>query len=268
MPKSPFDALPPANPKAFSQTIQRNLTEALRSLDKLSDSIRDRRAPAWPPEATYELFMAQLDAFRCISKRKENAPAIQLMREIDRSWHKLKVVDTVDRCVEHLQTYLGNNLLGSVIMNALFELRHDPANDQLMSLVHKTRLACAEDLSMIRNLLPEPFQQLDTLTSEDSIKRATRVFGDFLRKLRTAVARSAQEFLFSEHLRFLERSAPASPLRKFIVGLKHPPYKRKVFGLPDTVIVKWKDRDRKEPGRHRQKRFRQKSAQSVTPHVR
>src|SRR6202035_5821510 len=122
MPKSPLDALPPANPKAFSQTIQLNLTKALRSLDKFSDSIRERRAPAWPPEATYELFMAQLDASRCISKRKENAPPIQLMREIDRRWHKLRVVDTVDRCVEHLQAYLGNNLLGSVIANALFEL--------------------------------------------------------------------------------------------------------------------------------------------------
>src|SRR2546422_891194 len=134
MPKSSLDDFPPPNPKLFRRKIKRNLEEALRSLDKFSDSIRDWRAPAWPPEATYELFMAQLRAFRLISKRKESAPPIQLMGEIDRTWHKLRVVDTVGRCVERLQSFLGDNLLGCVIAKALFELRNDPANDELKSL--------------------------------------------------------------------------------------------------------------------------------------
>jgi hypothetical protein len=64
MPKSPLDDLPLSDPKAFKQAIKRNLAKALQSLDKFSDSVRDGRAPDWPPEATYELFMGQLRAFR------------------------------------------------------------------------------------------------------------------------------------------------------------------------------------------------------------
>jgi hypothetical protein len=152
MPKRFLDDLPLPNPKLLRQKIKSNLEEALGSLDKFSDSIRDWRAPAWPPEATYELFMAQLDAFRCISKRSENASAIQLMREIDRTWHKLRVVGTVARCVEHLQSYLRENLLGSVIGKALFELRQEPANDELISPVRKTRLAGPADLRVMSDI--------------------------------------------------------------------------------------------------------------------
>ena len=265
MPKSFLDDLPLPNPKLFRQKIKRNLENALRSLDKFSDSIRDSQAPAWPPEATYELFMAQLDAFRCISKRKENAPPIQLMREIDRTWHKLRVVGTVDRCVEHLQSYLRDNLLGSVIAKALFELRHEPANDELISLVRKTRLAGPADLGVMRNLpLPEPFQQLDTLASDERVKRVTGPSGGSLRKFRTAVARATQEYLFSENLRYLERSDASMALRKFIFGLKHRPYQKKLFGFPDDLIDKWKERDRKEPGRLRQQRLRKKRARKAS----
>ena len=267
MPKSPLDYFPSPNPTVFRQKIKRNLAKALRSLDKFSDSIRDGQAPAWPPEATYELFMAQLDAFRCISKRKENAPPIQLMREIDHTWHKLQVVDTVDRCVEHLQKYLGNNLLGAVIANALFDLRHHPAKDQLISLVRKTRLAGLGDLGVIRNLpLPEPFRQLDALTSDERVKRATGASRGSLRKFRTVLARATQEYLFSENLRYLERCAASMALRKFVFGLKHRPYQKTLFGFPDDLIKKWTERGRKEPGRLRQEKLRKKtSARSVTP---
>jgi hypothetical protein len=264
MPKSPLDDFPPPNPKLFRRKIERNLEEALRSLDKFSDSIRDRKAPAWPREATYELFMAQLDAFRCISKRKENAPPIQVMREIDRTWHKLSVVGTVDRCVEHLQAYLGNNSLGSVIAQELFELRHHPAKDQLISLVCKTRLAGPRDVGVIRSLpLPKPFQELDTLAFDECVKRAPVACGGSLRKLRTAVARAAQEYLFSDHLRYMEKCAAAKTLRSFIFGLNYRPYKKKLFGSPGDVIEKWKERDRKEPGRLRQEKLRKKRAQEA-----
>jgi hypothetical protein len=201
---------------------------------------------------------------RLISKRKENAPAIQLMREIDRTWHKPRVVGTVDRCVEHLQSYLGDNLLGSVIAKALFELRNDPANDELKSLVRKTRWARPEDLGVMRNLpLPEPFQRLDALASDERVKRATGASGGSLRKFRTAVARATQEYLFSENLRYLERSAAAMAPRKFIFDLKHQSYKKKLFGFPDDLIDKWKERDRKEPGRLRQQQLRKKRAQKA-----
>ncbi len=264
MPKRFLEDLPLPNPKFLRQNIKSNLEEALGSLDKFSDSIRDRQAPAWPPEATYELFMAQLDAFRCISKRKENAPPIQLMREIDHTWHKLQVAGTVNRCVEHLQKYLGNNLLGAVIANALFDLRDHPAKDQLISLVRKTRLADPGDLGVMRNLpLPEPFRQLDALTSDECVKRATGASGGSLRKFRTVLARATQEYLFSENLRYLERCAASMALRKFIFGLKHRPYRKTVFGFPDDLIEKWTERDRKEPGRLRQEKLRKKRAQEA-----
>ncbi len=263
MPKTPFDNLPPADPSAFKRAIKRNLAKALRSLDKFSDSVQAGPAPDWPPETTYELFMAQLRAFRLISKRREDAPAIQLMREIDHSWHKLQVVGRVERCVEHLRTYLDNNLLGSEIAKALFELRNNPSKNQLILLVFKKKLADPGDLGVMRNLLPKSFQHLDTLTSGEFVTRAPGARDDALQKLRMAVARSAQEYLFSEHQRFVERSAASRALRKFILNLKYRPYKKKLFGLLDAVIDKWKDRERKEGLRLRQKRFRQKRAQKA-----
>ena len=259
MPKSPLADLPPPAPKAFNQAIKRNLAEALRSLAKFSDSVRDGRTPDWPPPATYALFMAQLRAFRLISKRKQNAPAIQLMREIDHTWHKLKVVDTVEHCIEYLQRYIGYNLLGSAIAKAQFERQNDPAKDQLISLVCKRRLAGPEDLAAMRNLLPEPFQQLDMLASGKFVKRATGASGGSLEKLRSAVARSAQEYLFSEHLRFVERCAAAKRLREFIFGLKHRPYTQKLFGFSQVHIDKWKHIDFLEAERVRQEQFRQKN---------
>ncbi len=262
--KSPLDDVLSRDLEALKEEIKRNLTTALRSLDKFSDSNRDGQAPAWPPEARYDLFMEQLDAFRCISKRKENAPPIQLMREIDHTWHKLQVAGTVNRCVEHLQKYLGNNLLGAVIANALFDLRDHPAKDQLISLVRKTRLADPGDLGVMRNLpLPEPFRQLDALTSDECVKRATGASGGSLRKFRTVLARATQEYLFSENLRYLERCAASMALRKFIFGLKHRPYRKTVFGFPDDLIEKWTERDRKEPGRLRQEKLRKKRAQEA-----
>src|SRR6266478_3339488 len=180
MPKTLFDDLQPADPNAFNQAIKRNLAKALRSLAKFSDSVRDGRSPDWPPAETYTLFMAQLRCFQLISKRKVNAPAIQLMREIDHTWHKLKVVDTVELCIEHLQNYMGNSLLGSANAKAQFERNSDPAKDQLISLVLKRRLAGPGDLSPMRNLLPEPFQQLDTLTSGEFVKRVTGASGTSL----------------------------------------------------------------------------------------
>src|SRR4029077_2323031 len=207
MPKTPFDDLPPSDPKAFRLAIKRNLAKALRSLANFSASIRNDWPPDWPPEATYELFVAQLRAFRLISKRRENAPALQLMREIDHTWRGLQVVKTVGRCVQQLQRYLGNSLLGSAIEKAQFERQNDPVKEQLISLVLKRRLAAPEDLDAIRDLLPpKSFQYLEILASNRFVQRATGAPNDSLQKLRIAVARSAQDYLFSEHLRFVEKS--------------------------------------------------------------
>jgi hypothetical protein len=256
MPKSPLDDLLSRDLEASKEEIKRNLAKALRSLDKFSDSIRDGQAPAWPPEATYELFMAQLRHFQLISKRKENAPAIQLMREIDHTWRKLSVVGTVERFIEQLQNYTGNSLLGSANAKAQFERQNDPAKDRLVSLVLKRRLAGPEDLDVMRDLLPKSFQHLETLSRY--VQRATGAREDTYRNLEIAVARSAQEYLFSEQLRFLERSAAARGLREFILGLKYRPFKKKLFGFSQPQIEKWNKIDQLEAARVRQERFRRK----------
>jgi hypothetical protein len=257
MPKNLFDELPPADPKAFRKTIKRNLAKALRSLAKFSDSVRAGRTPDWPPEATYALFMAQLRHFQLISKRKEKALPIQLMREIDHRWRGLKVVKTVGGCVKQLQNYMGNTLLGSAIAKARFKRRNDPAKDRLVSLVFKGRLAGPEDLDAMRHLLPESFQHLDILLSSKFVKRATEAPDDTVQKLRAAVARSAQEYLWSEHKRFREKSAAAARLREFIFGLDCRQYQKKLFGFSRTQIAEWHKIDRRETNRVRQERFRQ-----------
>ena len=258
MPKTPFDDLPPSDPKAFRQAIKRNLAKALRSLANFSASIRNGWAPDWPPEATYEFFMAQLRAFRLISKRKENAPAIQLMRQIDHTWRGLQVVKTVGRCVDQLESYIGNNLIGSAVEKAQFERQNDPIRDQLVLLVFKKKLADPEDLDLIRDLLPKSFQNLEKLASNRFIQRATGAPSDSLQKVRIAVARSAQEYLFSEHQRVVEKSTAAKRLRQFIFGLRYRPYTKRLFGFTEAQITTWGKVDQLEATLRRQTRFRQK----------
>jgi hypothetical protein len=256
MPKSLFDELPPANPGVFRKAIKQNLTMALRSLAKFSDSVRAGRAPEWPSKDTYTLFMAQLRHFQLISKRRENAPPIQLMREIDHRWRGLKVVKTVEGCLKGLQNYIGETLLGSAIAKGQFERQNNPAKDQLISIVFKKRLAGSEDLVVMRHLLPESFQHLETLAS-----RITRTAGapdDTVSKLKIAVARSAQEYLFSEHQRFIERCAAAKGLREFIFDVKYRPYRKRLFGFSPTQIEQCDKIDQLEAVRLRQKRLRVK----------
>jgi hypothetical protein len=73
-----------------------------------------------------------------------------------------------------------------------------------------------------------------------------------------AVARSAQEYLFSEYQRFVEKCAAAKSLREFIFGLKHRPYKKKIFGFSERQIAAWDKVDVLETGRRGQERFRRK----------
>ena len=213
MPKSPFDELPPSNPVIFRRAIKRNLTRALQSLAKFSDSVRAGRAPDWPPKDTYALFMAQLRHFQLISKRRENAPPIQLMREIDHRWRGLQVIKTVGGCLKELQNYIGKTLLGSVFAEGQFERQNNPAKDQLASLVFKKRLANPEDLAVMRHLLPQSFQHLEELTSSKFVKRATGAPEDTVSKLRIAVACSAQDLATSARCDATGRALKANPRR-------------------------------------------------------
>jgi hypothetical protein len=182
------------------------------------------------------------------------------MREIDHRWRGLQVVKTVEGCLKELQNYLGENLLGSAVAEGQFERQSDRAKDQLASLVFKKRLADPEDLAVMRHLLPQSFQHLETLASSKFVKRTAGAPEDTVSKLRIAVARSAQEYLFSEHQRFIERCAAAKGLREFIFDLKYRPYRKRLVGFSPTHIEQWDKTDHLEAARLRQERLREKKA--------
>jgi hypothetical protein len=255
MSTSPFDRLPPPDPQAFRRAIKRHLTEALQSLAKFSDSIRSGRPPEWPPQHIYALFMAQLRAFRLIWKRKGNVTAIQLLHEIDHRWSGLKVVKTVVNCADQLNNYLSPNLLGSANVKAEFERQNDRTKDHFGSLLLRKKLASPEDLELMYDLLPPDFQKLIKLTCESLVRSAPRTPSDTMQKLRIAVARSSQEYLICEHQRLLAKFAAADALRKFLFGLRHRPFTKKLFGFSAEQIEEWGKLDSREAARLRKRRF-------------
>src|SRR5262249_19140957 len=101
---------------------------------------------------------------------------------------------------------------------------------------------------------------LEKLASSKFVKHTIGAPDDTVSKLKIAVARSAQEYLFSEHQRFIERRAAAKGLREFIFDLKYRPYRKRLFGFSPPQIEQWDKTDRLETARLREKRLRQKKA--------
>src|ERR1700693_1914277 len=197
MSKSPFDQLPAPNRTKMLSGVKSDLTRALSSLQKFCDSIRDRRQPVWPCQSTFDTFMGQLRTFRTISKRKAGAPPIQLIREMDGLWPKLRIVGTLDLCVDRLRDYLGTSLLSKA--NKIQFKRGTPwmAGD-LRSLLRGERIASPKDLQMMWDLLPPCFQDLAKLASSQFVRPLLGVPRDTVEKLTTTAARAAQEYLMFE----------------------------------------------------------------------
>lgn len=258
MPKSPLEDLPPADPKAFRRAIKLNLERALQSLAKFSDSVRAGRPPDWPPNSAYTLFIAQLRNFGLISKRKKNAPAIQLIREIDHRWPKLKAFKTLANCADQLNNYLCPNLLGEAIEKAQFGRRNDPRTKHLIALVFREKSAAPEDLGLIRDLLPKVFQKLFDVVFERLVKSAPGLSHRAAQETRTAFAQLAQEYLISEHQTFLAKLAAARALRQFLFDLRYKLYTKHLFGFSTKQIKEWSKVDLREAKRLRKRRFDQK----------
>jgi hypothetical protein len=256
--KSPFDGLPPPDPKKFREVIKRNVKKALSSLARFSDSVRAGRAPQWPPESMYSLFMAQLDAFRIIWKRRKNARAIQLIRDMDHRWRGLSAFKTLENCARRLNEYLGTNLLGDAIEKAQFERANDDTKDRLVAILRQERFAEPEDLDLIKNLLPPDFQSLVKLGSGKSLKAASHMWEDTPKDLRIAIARSAQLYLISKHQTYLAKIAAAKALRQFLFDLKYRPFTKQLFGFSEGQIKEWDKVDSREKNRLRKKKFDQK----------
>lgn len=262
MPTSPFDYLPPPNQRHFRAAIRNNLQVAVRSLVKFSDSVRARKFPDWPPTDTYSSFTAQLHHFRSLSKRAPNAQPIQLIREIDHLWPRLRLVKALERSLEALGEYVGNSLLGPANTAGHFEHNTNPEKPLLLNLLTSTKRATAQDLDVMSPLLPQCFHILKERASTKQIRAASYASSAAVDNLHAAIARCAQSYLISERRAYLQRQGAARELRQFIWDLRHRPYRKKLFGFTDGQINEWDLVDRRGANRARQQRHRQKRRHS------
>jgi len=209
--------------------------------------------------------MRQIEAFRLMSKRSPNARPIQLIREINHRLPGMRIVKTLENVVSALESYIGRSLLAEANTKAKFERQSDPARDYLVSLIFKRRIAKPADLELLADLLPYEFRAIITLASR--VRPRAGASPDTVDKLQEALARSAQEYLFTSHLLFIARLALAEPLREFIYQLRNRRHTKRLFGFSEEQIAEWDVTDRRELARKRQERLRarKKSTQfSVT----
>lgn len=251
----PFDRLPRPSRKRFAASIRKNVKDVISSLSAFSRSIHEGSNPAWPSKATFALFNAQLAAFRSISTRRNDALPIELVREMNHRWKSLRLRDTLTRVVCALEDYSGKSLFGQIHVQERFEwgiatgsLKKHP----LRLLVLKFKEATPADLPVMLSAAPTCFIELETSLKHLPTSAATEA--------RTALALSVQEYLWSEHRRFLSHQAVAFPLRNFLFELKDPSYKKHLFGFSDEEIQAWEAFDNSlQPEKQR----KQQSARSA-----
>lgn len=261
---SPFDALPPPNPKFFRQTIRERLKDVVRSFSAFAVSVKAGRKPDWPPSATLELFTAQLAAFRQISNRRKGARPIELVREIDHRWKGLRLKITLNRVVSALNDYSGKSLLGKAFVEAFATGSFQ--DHPLVTLILGKRKATIADLPTMLALTPRSFEEIHNSLANLSPGRGIQVLASSsLIKARKALALSAQQYLASEHRSFMCRQTMAFPLRNLLYELNDPLIRKRLFGCSDEEIEAWKvlditlDREKRNAQqRSRSARFRAK----------
>jgi hypothetical protein len=262
-PRDPFDALPPADRKKFVAALRNHVNTAVASLSAFSRSIQSGGDPEWPPQTALSLFMKQIEAFRLISTRSPNARPIHLIRELDHRYPRMRISSTLNRAISSLEIYIGCSLLAEDNARAI-EQRRDPKNSELRSLILKRRTANPADLELMANLLPNDFQAMAKLATTRTlgvqIGGAPRGSVD---KLRTALARLVQEYLFTKHQLYIARLQAARQLREFIHQLQYRPYTKRLLGFSSEHIKLWDKADRRELSRKRQQRLRAKKSRHL-----
>jgi len=260
MPRDPFDALPPADRKKFVVALKRHLTPALESLKKFSDSVHAGRYPEWPGSFELSLFVRQIETFRLITNRGPTATPIQLIRDMNHRWPAMGILRTLERVVSSLELYMGRSLLAEEHAKA-FTGRGDLRKGELHSIVHKMRKAVPADLDVMESLLPQPFQEMLELTSEDTLKQQAGARAN--NKLRTALAQSAQEYLASKQQAYIARLQAAQNLRAFIHEVGDRLHRKRLHGLAPEHIKEWDKAQRRDVARKRQKRRRAKKSRRL-----
>ncbi len=259
MPRDPFDALPKPDRKKFGIALKKHLTPALESLKKFSDSVRAGRYPDWPTKKELSLFMRQVEAFRLISNRSAEAHPIQVIREMNHRWPRLEIVAALDAVVSSLEDYIGRSLLADAYAEAM-KRRADPRESEWRRLILRLRNPTPEDLQKMGDALPETFQAMIKLVAR--LQQRTGVPVDLVNQLKEALARTAQEYLFTKHQVFIGRLELARDLRRFIHDLHDRRYTKRLHGFAQEHVRDWEKAERRARTRARVQRFRhaQKSA--------
>jgi hypothetical protein len=170
----------------------------------------------------------------------------------------MMIIRTLDNALSNLEAYVGQSLLAEANANAWFQRQSDSTKSHLRALILREQNAKPIDLPMMAHQLPIAFQVMIDLTSNKDLGWLSEAPAGPVKRFRAALSVAAQEYLVTKHRLYVARLAPAEELRLFFFELKHPPYKRRLFGFSSDHIELWKKVDRKNQTRARVGRFRGK----------
>lgn len=174
---------------------------------------------------------------------------------MDHRWKALQIIRTLDRVVSSLELYVGRSLLADAHAEAIRH-RREPKQSKLHLLVYKERLAEPADLELMADYLPGPFLKIRELTSKGHLATLVGAASETVDKLRTALARSAQEYLSAKQLAYLTRLQAATKLREFIHELGDRTYKGRLHGFGPEHVEQLDKLVIRERGRLRAQRLR------------
>jgi hypothetical protein len=247
-----FDSLPDPDPTKLAIIVRRNLERALPPLKKFIASVDKGYVPAWPTDAELYLLVAQVRWYRSISRRRPQATAMQIIREIDHRWTNLEIERTVDRLVRALDGYLGESTIARAIRaQGLTDL----GDKRTIAVISKNLTAEPIDLSWMLEILPPYFGKMAGLLDAHVVPSRTGQ-RDAVSLLKRFLVQAAQDFLYAEHTAFMTRVRAAYRLRTFIFDLGDPDYQRRLFGLSKHELELWEKQYRRNLIRRRVARHR------------
>jgi hypothetical protein len=180
---------------------------------------------------------------------------MEVIRDMNHRWPGMHVVRTLDRAVLSLESYIGRSLLAEAHAQAI-KRRRDRKESELHMLVYKQRTGEPADLPVMANLLPSAFQVMIELTSGKDLESLNTAPPYTRNNLQRALARSAQEYLFSKQQAYLARLQAAGKLRAFIHELRDRDYTKRLHGFDKEHRDLWDMAERRAAVRERVQRFR------------
>jgi len=152
---------------------------------------------------------------------------------------------------------MGRSLLAEAHAEAI-KRRRDRKQSELHTLVYKQRTAEPADLKLMAKHLPDAFREICEL-----VAKPVGAASQTVDKLQGALARSAQEYLFSKQQAYLARRQAAGKLRAFIHELRDRDYTKRLHGFSPEHIKELDKAGRRELARKRQQRLRAKKSRRL-----